>query len=296
MHFFKNLLRPLELKLEPSWKSCALFPPGHFYSPLLDLASIGPEDPGLAYDGHEWWECVELRRDAQRAYFLDLLNHFQPLPFLLEENSHARYSEKNGFFPFSDAFTLSGIMRKETPRRIVEVGCGVSSAAMLDTRDEAGLEVRMTFIEPYPNRLYSMITSKDREAARIIAQPVQEVALSVFEELEAQDILFIDSSHVAKIGSDLSFLILRVMPRLKPGVLVHFHDVFYPYSYPAEWIREGRAWNESLFLRAFLIGNQRFEIVAFNSFAAHFFPEIFKEKLPAFLANPGASIWLRKTA
>ena len=118
--------------------------------------------------------------------------------------------------------------------------------------------------------------------------------MKIFEELEANDILFIDSSHVAKVGSDLTFLLLRVLPRLRPGVMVHFHDLFYPNSYPMEWIRGGRAWNESIFLRAFLINNPAFEIVAFNCFAGQTFPELFRGAGDRFLANSGGSLWLRR--
>src|SRR5690606_1833553 len=111
-----------------------------------------------------------------------------------------------------------------------------------------------TFIEPYPRLLQSLITPDDAAAVTILPQRVQEVPLSVFDQLEPQDILFIDSSHVAKVGSDVVFLLLRVLPRLRPGVLIHFHDIFYPWSYPMRWIRQGCAWNESLFLRALLVG------------------------------------------
>jgi len=104
------------------------------------------------------------------------------------------------------------------------------------------------------------------------ARQVQDVPLSVFDQLEAQDLVFIDSSHVAKIGSDVTFIFLRILPRLKRGGLVHFHDIFYPCSYPAVWIREGRAWNESLFLRTFLVGNPQFQLVAFNSYVGYVFP------------------------
>jgi hypothetical protein len=124
---------------------------------------------------------------------------------------------------------------------------------------------------------------------------VQEVPMATFEQLDPGDILFIDSSHVAKIGSDVTHLILRVLPRLKAGVLVHFHDIFYPISYPIEWIRFGRAWNESLFLRAFLMYNSNYRVMAFNSFAGQLFPELFVRDLPLFLTNTGGSIWIRKT-
>ena len=125
------------------------------------------------------------------------------------------------------------------------MGSGFSSAVMLDTMDKARLSAAVTFIEPYPDRLYSLFLPNDRSVSTVIARPVQEVPLSIFDQLEAQDLLFIDSSHVAKIGSDVTLILLRILPRLKRGVLVHFHDIFYPCSYPAVWIREGRAWNES---------------------------------------------------
>ena len=118
----------------------------------------------------------------------------------------------------------------------------------------------------------------------------------MFDQLEAQDLVFIDSSHVAKIGSDVTFILLRILPRLKRGVLVHFHDIFYPFSYPLSWIREGRAWNESLFLRAFLVGNSQFQLVAFNSYAGYSFPEVFRDRFPAFLNKTGGSMWIRKVA
>jgi hypothetical protein len=126
---------------------------------------------------------------------------------------------------------------------------------MLDTLGQTLASTELTFIEPLADRLNSLISAGDRSISKVLPQQVQEVPLSVFDQLEAQDLLVCDSSHVAKIGSNVTYILLRILPRLKPGVLVHFHDVFYPFSYPATWIREGRAWNESLFLRAFLVGN-----------------------------------------
>ena len=270
--------------------------PGHFYSPLLDLESLGPNGSHLPFDGVECWEQVNLRPHEQQAYYSELLEKFPLLPFPRTRTEGYRYFTENNWFSPSDAFTLSGIVRKEKPRRIIEVGSGFSSAVVLDTLNQTRASAALTFIEPYPERLYSLLSPADKAAAKVLVQRVQEVPLSVFDQLEAQDILFIDSSHVAKIGSDVSFLFLRVLPRLKPGVLVQVHDIFYPYSYPAGWIREGRAWNESLFLRALLAGNPAFQVIAFNSFAGVAFPELFRERFPGFLNNTGGSIWLRKTA
>jgi hypothetical protein len=271
-------------------------PPGNFDSPLLDLFhDLGPNDSNLPFDGAEWWEHINLRPDDQRSYYEDLLDRFPVLPFPRQKTDGYRYFTENVWFVLSDAFTLSGIIQTEKPRRIVEVGSGFSSAVMLDTLDQTHGSVAMTFIEPYPHRLYSLLSPQDRSRATIIARRVQEVPLSVFDQLEAQDLLIIDSSHVAKIGSDVTFLVLRVLPRLKRGVIVHVHDMFYPFSYPVAWIREGRAWNESLFVRAFLVGNPQFQLIAFNPYVAYLFPELFRD-FPAFLNNTGGSLWLRKVA
>jgi predicted O-methyltransferase YrrM len=276
-------------------RGAVFYPPGHFYSPLLDIQHLGPNDSNLPFDGAEWWEHINLRPDEQRTYYEDLLERFPILPFPRQKTDGFRYFTENIWFVLSDAFTLSGIIRREKPRRIVEVGSGFSSAVMLDTLDQTHGSVAATFIEPYPDRLYSLLSLHDRSISTVIVGRVQEVPLSVFDQLEAQDLLFIDSSHVAKIGSDVTFLLLRVLPRLKRGVLVHFHDIFYPFSYPASWIREGRALNESLFLRTFLLGNPQFQLVAFNSYVGYLFPDVFRD-FPAFLDNTGGSLWIRKVA
>lgn len=293
--FERRILRGLS-SWQPNLRGVVAFPAGHFYSPLLDLESLPPDASAPPFDGEEMWEHLDLRGPAQRAYYLDLLGRFPAPPFPLRQTAGLRYFVENGFFVQSDAFTLSRVIRREQPRRVVEVGSGFSSAVMLDTLEHAGQSADLTFIEPFPDRLNALLTAADRERSTVLVQPVQAVPLAVFDRLEEGDILFIDSSHVAKTGSDVAFLLLRVLPRLKRGVLIHFHDIFYPYSYPAGWVREGRAWNESLFLRAFLLGNPAFAIVAFNSFAGRAFPEIFRADFPAFLDNTGGSIWLRKVS
>jgi hypothetical protein len=271
-------------------------PPGHYYSPLLDIDSLSASSPNMPFDGVECWEHIDLRLQEQRIYYEDLLDRFALLPFPSQKDDGYRYFTDNDFFVVSDAFTLSGIIRKEKPRRIIEIGSGFSSAVMLDTLSQTHESATLTFIEPFPDRLNSLLSSNDRTSSTILVQPVQEVSLSVFDQLDAQDILFIDSSHVAKIGSDVTIILLRILPRLRRGVLVHFHDIFYPVSYPVSWIREGRAWNESIFLRAFLIRNLDFQIMAFNSFAGFSFPELFRDRMARFLNNTGGSMWLRKEA
>src|SRR4030095_14584076 len=110
--------------------------------------------------------------------------------------------------------------------------------------------VEFTFIEPCPERLIGLLTEEDMERVRIETNPVQRVDPTIFDSLEANDILFIDSSHIAKIGSDLLYIIFYVIPSLKKGVIIHFHDVLWPFEYPEKWLQEGRAWNEAYFLRS----------------------------------------------
>ena len=93
---------------------------------------------------------------------------------------------------------------------------------------------------------------------------VQNVKLIEFEKLEPNDLLFIDSSHISKIGSDLNYLLFEVLPSLKPGVIIHFHDILYPFEYPYEWIEKGIYWNEAYLLKAFLMHNKNYEILLFN--------------------------------
>lgn len=296
MRFIGKRLLERRLRLHPNYIGAVTYPPGHYYSPLLDLERLGDGAPHLPFDGEEWWEHLDFREDAQRAYYEEILTRHEVLPFPPRKTADFRYFTDNQWFPASDAHTLSGIIQKEKPRRIIEVGSGFSSAVMLDTLQHTGATAELTFIEPNPERLQSLLDCHDQTLTTIRARMVQEIPPADFDRLEAQDVLFIDSSHVSKVGSDVSYIFLRILPRLKPGVIVHVHDVFYPYSYPAVWIREGKAWNESLFLRAFLIGNPQFQIMAFNSYAGQKFPALFEKRCPAYLENGGASIWLRKVA
>jgi len=283
----KVQLKTLTL-LNPSYKAARA--PGHYTSPLLDLRKI---DEAEQFDGEQLWQSIELRCEAQQSYYEALLSSTTDLKFPAQKTpGRAYYSDNDWFWP-ADAFTLSAIMQKEKPARIIEVGSGFSSAVMLDTRRLAGLSTHLTFIEPAPERLFTLIKPEDESRVSVIRDIVQNVDLDVFDQLEAGDILFIDSSHVVKVGSDVPWLLLVVLPRLKKGVIVHFHDIFYPESYPRDWLAKGWSWNESQMLRAFLVNNSRFEVTVFNAYAQLKFPQLFRERMPAFLETSGQSIWLR---
>ena len=292
--FLRSRLQRTWLRRYPNYRGACLFEPGHFYSPLLDLQAASPGTRCLPYDGVECWEQVPLYAEAQRQLYMELMAAKTAPAFPRSANPGSRYFHDNDWFPLADALLLSGLLCQQRPRRIMEVGSGFSTAVMLDTLDHSGLNCDITCIEPHPDRLKELLVAADWQRLQLLNQPVQEVSVTAFDALEAGDFLFIDSSHVAKAGSDVSHLFLRILPRLRPGVWVHVHDVFYPESYPMSWIQEGRAWNESLFLRVMLVGQSGWEIRAFNHYAATSMGADFWNPQPAFQTHPGCSFWMQR--
>jgi len=126
---------------------------------------------------------------------------------------------------------------------------------------------------------------------------VQTVPVAQFKQLEANDVLFIDSSHVVKIGSDVNYLFLEVLPRLRPGVIVHIHDIFLPNEYPRAWVLEQcRFWTEQYLLQAFLSFNSDFEIVFANSYMGRRHADMMKATFPNSPWWGGGSFWMRRRA
>lgn len=152
----------------------------------------------------------------------------------------------------------------------------------------------MTFIEPYPDRLNTLLSDEDRRRCRIIEHRIQDVHDAPWSDLESGDVLFIDSSHVSKCGSDVNQLFFEVLPSLAPGVIVHVHDVFPHFEYPEAWHKLGRSWNEDYLLRAFLQFNNSFQILVWTPFMVESQPEFFLKKMPLCLKNSGGSIWMQR--
>ncbi|MGC3996936.1 MAG: class I SAM-dependent methyltransferase [Anaeromyxobacter sp.] len=272
------------------------YPPGHFYSPVPDFEEVRRRAPALFDRSRRTVEGIDLREDAQLALVPELVACLRDQPFTDQPEGGRRYGFRNEAFCAVDALTLHCFLRRHRPRRVVEVGSGHSSAMMLDT-DELflGRATSLTFVEPFPDVLRAVVRPGDLERATLLQQPVQDVPLAPFQALEAGDVLFIDSSHVSKIGSDVNHLFFRVLPALAPGVLVHVHDIFFPFEYPEQWVLSGGcAWNEAYLLRAFLQFNPAFEVLFWGHFLWTFHAERLSAELPRFADNPGASLWLRR--
>ena len=274
------------------------FPPGHFYSPLPDAAEVQADadrifaKPGPALRG------IDLNVDRQLELFAALSTLVDDIPAYESGpiDGHRFYHGQH-FYSYKDATLYSLMIRHVRPKRIIEVGCGHSSHIALDMNQlffDDGIE--LSFIDPYPERFKDGLHDGDEKRLEFIESRVQDVPSEVFGRLESGDMLFIDSSHVAKVGGDVNHLLFNVLPALPAGVFIHVHDIFYPFEYLKNWVEEGRAWNETYMLRAFLQYNTSFSIELFTSYLWMFHRPLFKVH-PFLDADQGSrgSIWLKKT-
>lgn len=282
-----------ELRKYKTW-----YPPGHYYNPLVDSKELETYADDLFDTKKKFIMGIDFREKEQLELLHELVPFYKEMPFPEKQTEGFRYYLGNGIFSYSDGIFLYMLMRAWKPKRIIEVGSGHSSAVMIDTNERFfNNSIKLTFIEPYPERLYSLLKDSDKSQNRIFEKPIQQVPYAEFEALESGDILFVDSSHVSKTGSDVNYIFFEVLPRLKKGVYIHFHDVFTPMEYPKSWVMKPNDWfgfNEIYILRAFLMYNPEFEIVLFNTYLEEHYEQWFKEHMPLCLENKGGSIWLRK--
>lgn len=269
--------------------------PGHFYSPIPNPDDVKKRRDQIFDRSSADVSGINLNPKEQLALLNEFKTYYRELPFTAEKTEKTRYFFENDFYSYSDAIFLYSVIRHFRPKRIVEVGSGFSSFCILDTNETFfSNKIQCQFIEPYPDRLFSQLKASDREDNEVLVKELQDVELDFFQQLDENDLLVIDSTHVAKTGSDVNRIFFDILPQLKKGVLIHFHDIFFPFEYPESWVYEGRAWNESYLLRAFLQYNDCFKVVLFNTYLAQFFTETFEKEFPLCLKNTGGSIWLRK--
>lgn len=264
--------------------------PVHFYQPLPDTRAL----PDVLWRhrsqmaGIDWNEAAQM--ELLQRTFPQFQEEYDQFPAAPTGNPHD-FHFNNGMFDGTDALVLYCMIRHFRPARIIEVGSGYSSrvAALAALRNG---NTQLICIEPYPPPLFEQIPG----LTRLIQKPVQEVGQEIFSQLAANDILFIDSSHVVKCGSDVNYLYLDILPRLQPGVLVHSHDIFLPMEMPKEFITDYCFfWNEQYLLQAFLTHNSQFEVMFANAFMGAEHPSEMRETFPR--SQPfwgGGSFWLRR--
>jgi predicted O-methyltransferase YrrM len=262
--------------------------PVHFYQPVPDTRDLVPElwRNGSALAG------IDMRADTQLA-LLDELSRYaaelDDVPFEKPDDKTTFYLE-NPMFSGTDALVLYAMLRHVKPRCILEVGSGFST--LLAVRAvAANMGGKITCIEPHPP---DFLRKLDVE---VIPQQVQTLDYATFESLAENDVLFIDSSHVVKCGGDVNFLFLEVLPRLRPGVLVHVHDIFLPREFPRDWMVDlHHFWTEQYLLHAFLIFNSGFRVLLANAYLDEHHKEALKRAFPRSSWWGGASFWMARQA
>ena len=271
--------------------------PGHFYSPIV-AAHEAVEHLDRHIDQRPMPETlsdIDISPAKMRVNWQELLPFMRTNPFPVEKSDAFRYCFNNDSFGYGDGYVLNAMIRKFRPKRFVEIGCGWSSACTLDTiGGQLDSPCSVTFVEPYPALLHKLVGA-EADRCQIFPVGVQLAPLEIFEALEANDILFIDSTHILKTGSDVHFELFEILPRLKKGVIVHFHDIFWPFKYPRQWvIDDNRTWNELYGLRAFLSDNPTWDIFMFNDYISRVLASDAQADFPDFLRNAGGSLWMIK--
>lgn len=264
------------------------------YSPIPSVPAAGDASwtQGSAMPG------VALDLEAQLAILGGPLAGFlRELEGLLESPPEGwRFDPANGYFQGADAAVLWAMLRRSRPRRVIEVGAGMSTviaAAALARNAAEGSACRLVAVDPAP-RLDGLAGLDGLAELRVCS--ATEVTLDEYLELEAGDILLVDSSHTVKRGSEVNFLVLEVLPRLRPGVRVHFHDVFLPFDYPREWFERGTFLAEQYLLHAFLVDNPAWEVELALQAMWRAAPERFTALVRVPESHPfgRSSLWMRR--
>ena len=274
--------------------------PVHFYSPIPDIRELDRVP--------DFWKHssdmvgVHMNPEGQRQFMRETLAQFVAecqFPTEATATPH-EYFIRNSYFGYISATAMHCIVRHSHPRRILDVGAGFTTrvlahAALMNAT--MGSPAELIAIDPYPAPL---LQQGFPGLTRVIQKGIQEVDLDFLTELQVNDILSIDTSHVVRTGGDVPFLYLEVLPRLKPGVLVHIHDIFLPFEYPREWMRGRRFWNEQSLLQGFLCFNSAFEPLWGQKYAESVLREeyhrLFQGKTAYDDNFDSNSFWMRRVA
>lgn len=259
----------------------------HYYDPLFDFRKAR----AVSYKDHlNFNETFQL--DFLRS--LRFWKELKEIPIQIKSNEE--FYHENGSFGGGDAELYYSIIRKNKPQTIIEIGSGYSTLMALKAIEkntsEQPYSCELICVEPYE---MSYLESKP---IKLIRKKVEDLPLDLFSMFKANDILFIDSSHIIRPGGDVTHVILSVLPILPSGVWIHFHDIFIPQDYPPTWLESDfRMWNEQYLLMAFLLGNSGFEIVsALNFLRLGYLDEVIMA-LPIVAEKPEArpgSFWIKK--
>lgn len=294
-------LQPAQYRhLFPEWERCGFHvTPVHFYEPIPEVGALPESTWSKASElcGIDMNESSQLR--LLREEFPKFRDEYEQLP-TAPTSEPGRFYLNNGLFDGTDALVAYCMLRHLQPRLVLEVGSGFSSLLTGETV-RRGNKTELICIEPFPR---DFLRQGFPGLRSLIESKVQDVDLAVFAQLECGDVLFIDSSHTVKIGGDVNYLFLEVLPRLKPGVIVHVHDILFPFDYRRDWVKEQfRFWNEQYLLQAFLCFNSAFEVLLSASYLGYYYLNELKATFPTSpwwndprteIPPGGTSFWMRR--
>jgi hypothetical protein len=279
----------------------ALPMPVHFYSPIPDLRDL---EERRIWDQQSALAGLDFHPEAQIQFLQRLGGQFGSechWPSGPQVDPYQFYTE-NGTFSYGCAAITHCILRYFRPRHVIEVGSGnsslvISKALSLNARD-SGEAIEYSVVDPYPGPI---IENGLSGVTQIIKEPVERMETGFFDRLCKNDVLFIDSGHTVRIGGDVNYLILDVLPQLASGVIVHFHDIGLPYEYPKVYSTNPKFrvfWTEAYLLQAFLCFNSQFEILLAMSYLMTEHLDKFRAAFPLYdpvqhRASSG-SFWIRR--
>ena len=299
---YSNVLKPevTELILNSFYNAGYehFFPIAHFYSLYPNASDICklPDYARMDEMGKVNIPGIDLNLNVQKNY-LDKMMELYPKVLRwknMDEPSEYRFRMDNTSFADGDAVALFCMLNILRPRHWIEVGSGWTSALTLDVNEYClDNAVELTFIEPYADTLREVIKTSDH--IHLMEKGLQEIEIDFFDQLEAGDVLLIDSTHVSKAQSDINYLFFHILPRLKSGVIIHLHDIFFPFEYPHEWTKSGFVLNELFLLRSFLQYNDQFEILYFQNQMEKLYRTEMESAWPFEGGSiHGGSFWMRK--
>lgn len=297
---YKFFLMTLINKSFPFWQKIGLhITANHFYEPIPDTRTLKDE----LWSNNSELVGININEDCQTNFLSEFSSMFkeeyEAFPLNKSEvEIPSQYYVNNGGFESVDSEILYSIIRYFKPKKIFEIGSGnstyLSAQAILKNKEENGHECELIAVEPYPN---DVLKAGFPGLSKLILAKIQDIPLSDFSKLEENDILFIDSSHVLKIGSDVQYEYLEILPRLNKGVIVHIHDIFLPAEYKKDWVlKDYRFWTEQYLLQAFLAFNDSFEILWAGSYMHIKHPDKLEAAFSSYKRNerwPG-SFWMKK--
>lgn len=254
----------------------------HYYEPTYSEAHL----PAVT-EVERYLPAIDMNEAGQLALLrqFTFADELRDVP--LERTSETEFFHENIMYAFGEADLYYSMIRLKKPRRIIEVGSGNSTlmakkAVEANRREDPSYSCEQICIEPYE------MPWLDAIGVKVIRERVETVDLAVFDQLEADDILFIDSSHVIRPWGDVLREFNEIIPSVKPGVLVHVHDIFTPFDYPEAWLRrERKLWNEQYLLEAFLAFNNAFEVICAVHWLSHHHWEEFSRAAPSAKYRPG---------